>query len=90
MAIEVRWTWANGLYDVEGDGDGVEVRVRTANLGYASELTRLLLQSTPAAFVPPAERVAPELTPAAEAVLERIFAADADAELGLKAGEAHG
>jgi hypothetical protein len=63
------------VYDIDASGDGVEARVRTSNLGYASELTRLLLQSTPAAFVP---TPTPPLPPAVEAALEVIGTADVE------------
>ncbi len=82
--ISVFWTYdpLTGRFLIEAEGDGVSLSLKTSNLGYASKLTALVLQSTPAAFAPKPE--APELLPEIAALAER----SEDSDMGLLAGQA--
>jgi hypothetical protein len=83
----VEWTFdrVSGKVDLVASGDGFEGRIEAASIAYAAYWTNLFLSSKPgSAFEPTPAPFAPELSPEVEALIER----DADADMGLKAGEA--
>jgi hypothetical protein len=83
MGLAVEWERREGQYRLSVESRGFGMVAVTDSLPLASKLTTMLLELEPQAFQP-----AEPIVPPDESTLPPQALADADADMGLKAGEA--